>query len=86
MSSVTNEINSSTSEDHLDVDAEIPGQKFVCLSFISPEKVLKQKEEFFREQFWKYLKQNTDENRFDLSILDNISDVYSYFFAIVKIR
>lgn len=31
-------------EDFLTVDAEIPGQKFVCLSFVSPEKILDKKD------------------------------------------
>ena len=39
-------------EDFLDEDTEIPGQKYVLLSFISPEKVLEKKELFF---FQKYL-------------------------------
>jgi hypothetical protein len=39
-------------EDFLDEDNEIPGQKYVLLSFISPEKVLEKKELFF---FQKYL-------------------------------
>jgi hypothetical protein len=41
----------------LDEDATIAGQKFVCVSFISPEKSLKQKELFFFEKFihqWEY--------------------------------
>jgi hypothetical protein len=41
-------------EDYLDVDKPIPGQNFVCLSFVSPEKILQKKEQF---QFYKY-KQN----------------------------
>ena len=39
-----------TDEDYtdlLDEDKPIAGQKFVCLSFVSPEKILKQKEIFF---------------------------------------
>jgi hypothetical protein len=39
--------------DLLDEDQPLAGQKFVCLSFLSPEKILKQKEEFFFEQFIK---------------------------------
>ena len=39
--------------DLLDEDIPVAGQKFVCLSFISPEKILKQKEEFYFEQFLK---------------------------------
>jgi hypothetical protein len=39
--------------DLLDEDPIIAGQKFVCLSFISPEKILKQREIFLFEQFVK---------------------------------
>ena len=39
--------------DLLDEDKGIAGQKFVCLSFISPEHILKQKETFLFEQFIK---------------------------------
>jgi hypothetical protein len=39
--------------DLLDEDQALAGQKFVCLSFLSPEKILKQKEQFFFEQFIK---------------------------------
>jgi hypothetical protein len=38
-------------EDFLDEDTEIPGQKFVLLSFLSPENVLAKKELFFFEKF-----------------------------------
>ena len=38
-------------EDFLDEDAEIPGQRYVLLSFLSPEKVLEKKDLFFFEKF-----------------------------------
>lgn len=38
-------------EDFLDEDTEIPGQRFVLLSFLSPEKVLEKKELFFFQRF-----------------------------------
>jgi hypothetical protein len=38
-------------EDFLDEDAEIPGQRYVLLSFLSPEKVLDKKELFFFQKF-----------------------------------
>lgn len=41
----------TTKEDFLDVDATIPGQHFVCLSFLSPETILKNKELYFVKQF-----------------------------------
>lgn len=37
--------------DFLEVDQPIPGQNYVCLSFLSPEKFIKQKERFFTLKF-----------------------------------
>jgi len=37
--------------DLLDEDVAVAGQKFVCLSFVSPEKILKQKELYFFNKF-----------------------------------
>lgn len=42
---------STEDEDFLEVDQEIPGQKFVCLSFLSPENVLPLKEHFMARNF-----------------------------------
>ncbi len=42
-----------TREDFLDEDPEIASQKYVLLSFISPEKVLQTKDKFFFEKFIK---------------------------------
>lgn len=39
--------------DLLEEDKPIGGQKFVCVSFVSPEKILKQKEVFFFQNFLK---------------------------------
>ena len=38
-------------EDFLEEDSELRGQKYVCLSFISPEDVIKQKNVFFVHKF-----------------------------------
>jgi len=40
-------------EDFLDEDTEIPGQRYVLLSFLSPEKALDKKELFFFQTFLK---------------------------------
>jgi hypothetical protein len=37
--------------DYLEEDAEIPTQRYAIMSFISPEKVIKQREMFFYERF-----------------------------------
>jgi len=46
--------NGAKNPDYVDLceeDAQIPSQKFVCISFISPEKVLKQREQYIFEKF-----------------------------------
>tara|TARA_Y100000389_G_scaffold168329_1_gene173925 strand:+ start:2638 stop:3555 length:918 start_codon:yes stop_codon:yes gene_type:complete len=40
--------------DLLDEDKPISGQKFVCVSFVSPENILKDKNRFFFKEFLKY--------------------------------
>ena len=56
-------------EDFLEVDQPIPGQNFVCLSFISPDKVLKRKETIIVKEFAKWflkdLKSNMDPSKLD---------------------
>ena len=41
--------------DYLEEDSEIPTQRYAIISFISPEKVIKQKQEFFYEKFLEWL-------------------------------
>ena len=54
--------NGSKNPNYVDLceeDATIPSQKFVCISFISPEKVLKQREQYIFEKFvqqWEFSK------------------------------
>ena len=64
-------------EDHLEVDAPIPGQQFVCLSFVSPEKILEQKDAYFRTAFWRYLKDNYD--TIDFGLVENFESMYATF-------
>ena len=51
--------------DLLDEDKPIAGQKFVCLSFISPEKILKQKEHFYFDKFLKQFEFNKTMEKFN---------------------
>jgi hypothetical protein len=48
---------SDIEEDYLDVDKQLPGQNYYCISFVSPEKVLEQKELFmyyhYEQAFYK---------------------------------
>ena len=41
--------------DYLEEDSEIPNQRYCIISFLSPEKVIKQKAEFYNEQFVEWL-------------------------------
>lgn len=50
--------------DALNEDKPLNGQNFVCLSFISPEKLLKQKEHFYFEEFIKNYDKETSIKRF----------------------
>lgn len=53
--------NTEVTEDFLEVDQSIPGQNYACISFVSPEEVLKKKELFMVH---KYLK--TVASKYDL--------------------
>jgi hypothetical protein len=46
-------MSNSVKEDFLEEDGEIPGQRFVLLSFLSPETVLARKDQYIFEQFLK---------------------------------
>jgi len=50
-----NNTNNTEEVDYLDVDLPVPGQNFVCLSFVSPESILIQKESYKLKQFIKSL-------------------------------
>jgi len=41
--------------DYLEEDSEIPTQRYAIISFISPEKVIKQKQEFYFEKFVQWM-------------------------------
>jgi hypothetical protein len=45
------ELNEDIKEDFLDVDKPIPGQNFVCLSFVSPDKILGKKDDYYYHEF-----------------------------------
>lgn len=66
-------------EDFLEVDSKIPGQNYVCLSFVSPEKVLKHKEVYNVSKFLEYI--FTDEDLFATGVRDrmlNKTQKYDY--------
>lgn len=56
-----------TQEDHLDQDPDLRGQKYACVSFISPEDALLHKDAFFISEFTKHLAGDVS------TMLDNLS-------------
>ena len=56
---------SEIKEDFLESDNKIPGQNYVCLSFVSPEKILKQKELFFATKFLDYVINDNEQSSQD---------------------
>jgi hypothetical protein len=65
--------------DLLEEDKPIANQKFVCVSFVSPEKILKQKEVFFFEEFLKKWDFNKSMEKF-IQFLNFISYKYNVSF------
>ncbi len=65
--------------DLLEEDKSISGQKFVCVSFVSPEKILKQKEIFFFEEFLKKWELNKSMEKF-VQFLNFVSFKYNLSF------
>jgi hypothetical protein len=77
-----------TEYDFLDQDPALRSQNYVCLSFVSPEEVLKKKEVYFFEEFVKTFSSEITEfvDRMmekyvdDADALKSIKDRYSYLF------
>jgi hypothetical protein len=65
--------------DLLDEDKPIAGQKFACVSFVSPEKVLKQKEILFFQEFLKKWEWNKSMEKF-IQFLNFVSYKYGLTF------
>jgi len=76
------EINDKKNPKYIDLleeDKSISGQKFVCVSFCSPEKILKEKEMFFFEEFIKKWEFNKSMEKF-VQFLNFISYKYNVSF------
>lgn len=76
---MANNENSAKYVDLLDEDKPIAGQKFTCVSFISPDKILKQKEKFFFERFLKHFDFNKSMLKFQ-QFLNFVSYKYNINF------
>ena len=67
-------------EDFLSVDTPIPGQNYVCLSFVSPEKMIKSKEKFFMVSFLNSLLQNQEVfSKYDKFNYKIVNELYEGF-------
>jgi hypothetical protein len=72
----------------LDQDPALRGQNYVCLSFLSPEEVLKKKDVYFLEQFLgefskdmtEFFDKLSEKYKEDIDVLKMIKDRYSYIF------
>ena len=76
---VNNGKKNSKYVDLLDEDKPIAGQKFACVSFVSPENILKQKEIFFFEEFLKKWDLNKSMEKF-VQFLNFVSFKYNMSF------
>jgi len=74
---------SNIKEDFLTVDKPIPGQNYACLSFVSPEKIIKNKEIYFMGSFLKSLVNKLNEQNSDLKLeYENVKNEYdNYLYA-----
>lgn len=70
---------SSKYVDLLEEDKAIAGQKFVCVSFVSPENILKQKEIFYFEEFLKKWDLNKSMEKF-IQFMNFVSFKYNISF------
>ena len=73
---VSNERNNDLEEDYLDVDKPLTGQNYYCISFVSPEKILEQKDKFMFYHFERavYKKQSNMLNEALSKMIDNNND------------
>lgn len=63
--------------DYLEVDKPIPGQNYVCMSFVSPEKVIEDKNLYYIKQFFKSLNIELPNNK-------KITDEFESFMYVNK--
>lgn len=69
-------------EDFLEVDNRIPGQNYTCLSFLSPEKYIQDKNLFYTRNFLNYILGNKQEDKNEehirSQIIENLKKNTSY--------
>jgi len=81
MSSENTDLQEDLQEDFLEVDSKIPGQNYCCLSFVSPEKLIKNKDLFKTRQFMQYIMgeklENEDEERVRQTFIEKTKESLS---------
>jgi Family of unknown function (DUF5832) len=84
-------------EDYLDQDPQIRGQKYVCLSFVSPEDVIQNKEAYFFKKYidafssdltllFKNSAETFKENTEFVDAMQGLQERYSYLFDGKKLQ
>jgi len=84
-------------KDYLEQDPDIRGQKYVCVSFISPEDVIKQKETYFLNKFlgafstdltdfFTNMSEKFAEDSSVLDMLKGLKQKYDYVFAVEELQ
>lgn len=81
-------------EDYLEQDPPLRGQNYVCLSFLSPEEILKKKDTFLFEKFVKsfsedmidFFEKLSDKYKEEVDLINTIKERYRYIFAPDKIQ
>ena len=82
------ELTTTKEQDYLDQDPPLRGQNYVCLSFISPEDVIKKKEIFYFEEFMKNFSKEMNEffdrlgekYKEEIDVVRSIKERYGYVF------
>ena len=80
-------------QDYLDQDPPLRGQNYVCLSFISPEDIIKKKDVFMFEKFINNFSEEMNEffnnlsqkYKDDIDLLNTMKERYEYLFDTDKI-
>lgn len=81
-------------EDYLEQDPPLRGQNYVCLSFLSPEEILKKKDTFLFEKFVKsfsedmidFFEKLSDKYKEEVDLINTIKERYRYIFTPDKIQ
>jgi hypothetical protein len=67
----------TSEKDYLDTDSKIRGQNFTCVSFLSPEELIKKKEHFYLEKFLNSFSKSLSElfNEFEVHYPEKLDQI-----------